>query len=357
MRRLLPMDFKRQYVCGRQRRKVFGAPAQLKVTRSKWGTANIAGLVCCGSKWICPMCAAVIDRRRSDELRKVLARHSRIGGGDCLVTLTTAHDNGTALKPLRQHVSRAFQACIRGAPWKRFAARFGIVGYVRGAEQTHGANGWHPHLHVVFFTRRPLNDEQRDELAGWLFQRWARAIAKPHKETGTLFRAPLEFTADGDRVGVTCTTLSREDYVTKLGLAEELGSSGAKSAGNGHRTAFEILRDCWAADCSNPTDNALYVEYAGEMHGAQSLTWSRGLRKRYGDDWIERDLDIVEDDGGQDVCEIPEDAAALVVGDYRLQLRIRNAAEHCTLEEAAERVLDLIQRRLDKIAGLPTVPF
>src|ERR1051325_7958857 len=179
--------FARHRKCGVCRRETAGV--ELKLGRT--GVASFVGLVLSGSVWACPPCSYVICRKRAEELRTVLTRHAAIGGGDCMLTLTTPHDLGDALKPMRQQTARAWRFVCSGNPWKRVRARYGIQ-FVRGAEVTHGANGWHPHLHVVLLTRRPLSDAQQRELEGFFWRRWSRAITKPHKETGTQYRVPLE---------------------------------------------------------------------------------------------------------------------------------------------------------------------
>jgi hypothetical protein len=42
-------------------------------------------------------------------------------------------------------------AVLKGGPWRRICAQFGIEGQVRVVEVTWGDTfGWHPHLHLSF---------------------------------------------------------------------------------------------------------------------------------------------------------------------------------------------------------------
>ncbi|HEY6141664.1 MAG TPA: hypothetical protein VI670_28215 [Thermoanaerobaculia bacterium] len=336
--------FARHRKCGVCRRETAGV--ELKLGRT--GVASFVGLVLCGSVWACPPCSYVICRKRAEELRTVLTRHAAIGGGDCMLTLTTPHDLGDALKPMRQQTARAWRFVCSGNPWKRVRARYGIQ-FVRGAEVTHGANGWHPHLHVVLLTRRPLSDAQQRELEGFFWRRWSRAITKPHKETGTQYRVPLE------GVGARITRLGREDYLAKLGLGDEVASAVTKSARPGHRTAFQILYDIWRAKGANAADIALWREYVAEMQGAKQLTWSAGLRKRYA--LAEQtDLELVEanlPDGPTVYAFSNQVWADFVAPHVERRIRLKQTAERYPLDEAADRIV----RMLDRWAGLEPVPF
>lgn len=340
-RQLTP--FARQQKCGVCRRETAGV--ELKLGRT--GVATFTGVVLCGSVWACPACSYVICRRRADELRTVLRRHSAIGGGDCMLTLTTPHDVGDALKPMRQQTARAWRFVCSGAPWKRFKARLGIIGFVRGAECTHGPNGWHPHLHVVVLTRRPLTLEQQRALEEFAWRRWSRAITKPHKETGTRYRIPLE------GIGAKVTQLGREDYIAKLGLGDEIASAVTKGARPGHRTGFQILHDIYRARGANLRDVELWYEYVTELQGAKQLTWSAAIRKRYAVD-DQTDLELVEQEPDGAVVYAFSNAAWDLVGPHvERRIRLKQTAEQFSLDEAADRIV----RMLDSWAGLQPVPF
>lgn len=343
----------RQQMCGRCRAKRFGTGVNLTV--SEHGVASLTGLIRCGSVWACASCAYVICRERAAQLREVLHRHAALGGGDCMGTLTTAHDLETPLKPMRQHIARAWSFVVSGAPWKRARSRWGIIGYVRGAEQTIGPNGWHAHLHVVFLTRRPLPADQLEALRAFVFKRWARAIAKPHKETGLQFRAPLEFGIDGRPVAVVVTRLHEAAYIAKLGLADELASGHTKRGAAGRRTPWQLLTDVWSANQSYSPDVERWYEYVTEMHGAKQLTWSNGLKKRYAVA-EQTDLELAERDEepGEVVCEFSDSTWDAVFQDHvERRIRVLQIAEKYQPDEARSRITRLVDRAL----GLQPVPF
>jgi len=113
-----------------------------------------SGLQHCGSVWECPTCAAAICHGRAEQLEGLLERHGRDRA--LFLTLTIRHAYGDDLRLLTRRLSLAWRAFTRGEPWKRLARRLGIVGAVRALELTHGRNGWHPHLHILWLTRDPV---------------------------------------------------------------------------------------------------------------------------------------------------------------------------------------------------------
>lgn len=285
---------------------------------------------------------------RAEEIRTLLERHRGAGGGDYLLTCTTPHDLGDHLRPMRRHVARAWQFVVSGAPWKRIRERYGLA-YVRAHEITHGRNGWHPHLHVLLLSARPLTAAAQAELEAFVLRRWQRAIARPQRETGRAYRIPLA------GVGVKLTSCGRrDDYIAKLGLADELAQGAAKRGHEAHRTPFQILRDIWQRDFTVAADIDLWVEYATEMPGCKQLTWSRGLRKRYA--IVEQtDLELVVEEPAPITVYEFEDAVwaemiAPCVGD---RIRILHLAEDYPPLEARER----IGRLVDRVMGVVEVPF
>jgi hypothetical protein len=224
------------------------------------------------------------------------------------------------------------------------------LAYVRAHECTEGPSGWHPHLHAVLLTGRALTEVERAGLEDWILLRWQRGMRRPQKETGHVYRLPLE------GVGVKLTRSSRDDYIAKLGLADELAHGSAKRGRGAHRTPFQILFDIWSQYGTNERDVALWREFADEMRGARQLTWSRGLRERYALP-EQTDLELVDAadeapahtiyefaDGEWDEC---------LQHDVGLRIRVLNAAEKHAPHVASER----IRRLIDQALGIPAVPF
>ena len=211
--------------------------------------------------------------------------------GAWLLTLTVRHREGDDLAALVRGLADAFKRLVNGAPWKRFCARVGIVGFVRALEVTHGANGWHPHLHAVLLVRDPA------ALAGeieWLRTRWHDCVVEV-----------LGNKAEPNGHGVDLRPCRHANYLAKLGL--EVTAPGEKRARGTSRTPWEILADIGASpapddkrspdeiDADRARDVGLWQTWEKAMRGRKMLTWSKGLRAAAKLGRERDDEEIVED--------------------------------------------------------------
>ena len=192
----------------------------------------------------------VIDRWRREQK-----------GGVYLATFTVAHAMGDDLRTLAQGVTNAFKKLFSGRAGSDFRSTVGGgLHAVRSLEVTHGKNGWHPHIHVLFATERVMNEEEILRAASWLYERWADIVVHELGEK----HAPLP------DVGTDFRVAHKADYLAKLGL--EISDPGVKQGKNGGRTPLQILQD-WV-DVGEDRDKWLYQTYAQGMKGRRFLTWS-----------------------------------------------------------------------------------
>ena len=282
--------------------------------------AGYAGLLTCGSVWLCPVCSAKIARRRKQELERVICAAVLLGAHVSLLTLTVRHRKSDDLTALWSVISYAWNATMSGAGSAEFKQQLGLIGWVKTVELTHGPNGWHVHLHVVVISERDprmtyISRTKRGKLIGamsddWIADRWGRALA----------RKGFDFVKDRGGLDWRAAEAGREaelsDYVTKTGLpsvakraaktlgglAKEATLGALKKARTDHRTPFQILADLIMF--GDAEDLALWEEYEAASHGRRQMSWSAGLR-----DWAdlgeeETDEQIAERDyGGEDVIQ------------------------------------------------------
>ena len=266
-------------------RKCGKVPHQTHVTinrRKGDGSAHYHGLIRCGSWAACPVCQAQIQMRRAEEVRFIADAHRAAGGGLYLVTFTLPHDQGDRLLPLYHAVTDSYRYVRSGSPWYRAKEAIGYVGEIRALEATVGAHGWHPHLHILLLTQRPLSPDQLEQLRSYYFRRWSTRVERFG------YRAP---TAEH---GVTVVASHRDEYLAKMGLADELVKGSGKAARGESRTPIEVLADF--AERYDPADLGLWREWVKAMYGARQVTWSRGLREQYGAELEPSDAEIVTDD-------------------------------------------------------------
>jgi hypothetical protein len=296
------------------------------------GTAHYHGLVRCGSWSACAVCSGQIAAHRAEEVRAVADAHRRAGGALYLITLTLPHDEGDRLQPLYVAVADSYRFVRSGAAWYRMKDAIGHVGEVRALEVTVGPNGWHPHLHVLLFTARALTAAELHALRDYLCRRWCFRV----EQFG--YRPP------SPEHGVTVVESHRDDYLTKMGLADELAHGDSKGGRGESRTPLLVLADF--AQTGDSADLDLWREFVLAMHGARQLTWSRGLRQRYAAEPEMTDAEIVagESDEAEEVLAViaPDTWERLRRADPDVKWRLLDAAE----AEGAEAVERLIERTL-----------
>lgn len=239
--------------------------------------AHYSGLERCASIWACPVCSAVIRAGRAEEIADAVGRWEAAGGHVVMATLTVRHRAGDGLAEALDGVLRAWQQTISSSPWLRAKERYRIAGYVRSVEVTHGANGWHPHVHALLFIQgAPWTDAEASAFESWFFDRWlAKTTAQGLRQPSRAHGIDLVH-ADGGRVlaEYLAKTQEHEEPRRSASVGNEMARTDMKSGRGGSLMPFELLD-------SEPSDReaaALWNEYVAATHGRRAVTWSRGLR-------------------------------------------------------------------------------
>jgi hypothetical protein len=260
---LRPIQIRRPARCGKRRI----APSVQVQRASDQQTIGLSGTVTCGSPWSCPTCACRIYTKRAADIRQAAENWAgplelRGDGSVSMLTLTVRHGVANDLGESRRTLTKGWRRLFQGRAGQQLRRALGIKHHVRALEVTHGANGWHPHLHVmIFHSKCP----EPGSLA-FLQERWMQVIASiaPHATPDLLHGADLR-------------PSHRTDYVAKLGL--EVASILAKRGKKGSRSPWQIADDARHGDVDA---RRLWVDYTEAMHGARQLTWSRNARRALG---------------------------------------------------------------------------
>jgi len=291
--------------------------------------AYFSGIASCGRIWLCPVCAAKVSARRAEEVSAVLAAHLAAKRGGEFLTLTLPHQAGDRLEKTRRLAADGWKRVQQGRGWLALKTSLGIVGTIRALEVTVGKNGWHPHVHVIILTARPLVAAEREALRSHAFAAWRTVVVR----AGQAAPLPAHTTIQ------PVTTAKIGEYATKFGAALELTHGQTKTARGEHRTPFEMLRDFLST--GDEADLLLWQEWERGMRGAKQLTWSRGLKARYAVEEKSDEALAAEEVGGDVVVTItPTQWRALV----RLGLRVRLLE---ALEDGGERAAEAM------LASLP----
>lgn len=276
-------------------------------------SAYYVGLRVCGSVWQCPVCAAKVSERRRVELVDVLASHRAAGRGAYLLTLTIPHYADQSCKGVLDVLLGAFRRLSTG----KSALSVIIpeyIGMIRALEVTHGSNGWHPHLHILIFTDRKL--ENMLVLEDIIYKRWEYIISK------FFDLRPDRYAAVQLQDGSAAARYVSKNASENWGIAEELTKAHLKSAGRGGRTPWAILADY--ARNESQSDAELFREYTEAFKGRAQLYWSRGLRNYFGLNDQKTDKILAEETTEQEdehICSLSHDVIA-VMRKYRLQGQI-----------------------------------
>ena len=233
----------------------------------KTGKAHYSGLQSCGSVWTCPVCSSKISERRRLEVSKGISQAHRMGWESLLVTLTFPHSRTDNLKELLRKQSLASRLFKERAAYKRMRKEYGIKGTIRALETTHSdVNGWHPHLHELWFIERGLSIYK---LRKQLYEAWSKACID----------AGLECPSIANGVDVRGGDFAA-DYVSKWGMDYEIAKAHVKKGKKGaSRSPFQLLVDYEQGDMQA---GALFREYAEAFKGKRQLVWSKGLKKLFG---------------------------------------------------------------------------
>jgi hypothetical protein len=300
---------------------VFYAPAK--------SAAHLGGLQLCKSVWLCPVCAAKISERRRVELAGALRTWSEQESTEqrrlLLTTFTLQHNRADELSVIFEGLKRARRLLVSGKAAQAFAASYGIVGMIRSLELTYGENGWHPHLHVLYFFDREVPILPFESA---IKARWGQCLESAGRYASWAHGVDVRF-SDSDIA----------DYIAKWGKepkwtpAHEMTKGVAKIGRRGGRTALQLLSDYLDGDAAA---GRLWVQYAGALKGERQLFWSRGLRERLGLVAEKTDEEIVEEQE-----EIAIILASLTLGAWRVV--IANDARGELLEVASTGDRDQVQ--------------
>jgi len=226
----------------------------------------------CADVWCCPLCAIAIQERRRAEMAAAIAIHRARGGDVMLLTLTNSHDVDDSLADLLDRQEKALHRFWSARSSRSIWADLDKIGHIKNLEGTHGANGWHPHYHVLLFVRSHLDKHDRECMQRVIAMRWleccqAAGLPLPSLERGARLDG---YKGVGDYLAKT-----GQDAVKRWALEDELAKSHTKRGRKGQRTPFDLLRDAHLGD---KVAAGLFSEYARVFKGKRQLVWSRGLK-------------------------------------------------------------------------------
>lgn len=332
-----------------------GMPVMRQLDGSR---ARLSKVKTCGSVWACPVCASKVAEQRRLELAHAMREHVRAGGYAYLLTFTFPHYIGQGLSELMPPFMKARQSFQNGRKWKVVMERANKVGVVNSLEVTYGiGNGWHPHLHMLVFCDAGAFAEGQPDEAGRLQSaaidhlrgEWVRLLEK-RELVGASNRAWAgRYSLDVRGGAHAAEYIAKWGHDEQWGLSSELTSAHAKTGKRDtwgtkdHYTPFQLLAMAAAGDghaiCA-------FREFVGEFDGKRMLTWSKGLKARFGIANIEDEEAATEPElplqDEQQVGEIQQEQLQVLTRYGRLGDFLAFVAEHGHREEPQQLIDDWV---------------
>lgn len=287
--------------------------------------AFFSGLATCANARTCPVCAAPINERKSNEMRTAANQREALGVNFSLLTFTAPHKSGDQIDRLVKKISESLQGFWRGNPAKKFKDRYGIKGNIRSFEVRYGVNGWHPHFHIIIVSDRPLPTTKRDSNKKplpsdnqssewrWILERWQNMCVKSGLDCPNEFGLDIQ---DGRAAGEYITKFGGDGEIlsTKSGdkvtwdMMDEVTKGNVKKGKKGSLSPWDLLAMSSDAETEDERNKAksLFLFYARAMKGVTQIKWSRGLRDFFGlgKELTDEEILSKEEDESKLLCHI-----------------------------------------------------
>lgn len=255
---------------------------------------QLGNLAICGSH-LCPVCGPRVAEVRRGEVAHILDWADGQRLHPVFLTLTTASQKGQPLAPMVRAQKEALRIWKQDRRYKD--RRPSIVGVVSAFETTHGANGWHPHFHLLLLVKAKTMGRALRLVAG------LRAVWVPAAKAQGLHAGRAGFKAQaGHRAA---------EYMAKWDLSDEVAAGAAKESKDKDkgRTPSQLLRRGYEGD---KAASRLWGEYERAMRGKSVLRFSPGLRKMAGVPDMTDQKAAEEDGDGERPEEAPRELLPLI---------------------------------------------
>jgi hypothetical protein len=123
----------------------------VKVHIGTEGHQYVSGVASCGRLGVCPVCAPKVRSTRAADIEAAVEAWHALGGQVVFATYTVPHSRTDSLASVLQSLREGWRHVNNGAAGRRVASAAGSEGFIRSLEVTYGSNGWHAHIHSLFF--------------------------------------------------------------------------------------------------------------------------------------------------------------------------------------------------------------
>ncbi len=257
----------------------------VKLCRNDKGGLFFNGVANCGGYWRCPVCALKISEHKKELLSGLIGAHQLKGFSIGFLTLTVRHSKVDTLKKSLEKISKNYRSFQNQRFFSRNKIDFGLIGQVKTLEITYSeTNGWHPHLHILFFYNNSDN-KMIEKFQKEFIKRWVS-----YKDNDSLIKAQCQKMLSHDI----------SDYMAKYDITSEMTKGQIKSSKG--LTPFTALAKLACGDYADHMEKhrlyGIYSCYVEQTQGKHFVNISNSLRKEYSefmDEFNKTDEEIVNE--------------------------------------------------------------
>lgn len=232
----------------------------------------------CGS-WACPVCATKRNHLRQTEIEQALLAAHEAGHKMLFLTFTMPHWSRDTCLKTRRAIQDAYTKMTRRSRLRRVLAEHGYKHAIKCWDFTYGDNGWHPHIHAIWFFE---SDEDVYDLSvaiqGIVMEQWGlqvkttanRTVSRRH---GFLCEPVYMESDEGDSAEKLACYCAKKVSA----YATDVDKSGEES-----RTPFSFL-----VPENHPLyqkNSRIFYDYYKGQKGIRRIRMSPGFREDYGID-------------------------------------------------------------------------
>lgn len=277
----MPSAVGRLWACGRC---AVGSHASVS---DMGGVLGVGGVIRCGRAMVCPVCGGTIREARRAVADRALVAVEEHGLQASFVTLTVRHLKHTQLRESLELVRSCWADVVRTRAYRTLADQLGGVGMFSALEVTHGAHGWHPHLHLALIpgvgrwdkaakapatpgVYRLASDAEFAALAHTVVNQWILAVRKRGGQAG---RRAQMVVRSWDGSGLA-------KYLSKTGGFEvAVGDDGTPVEMKARTLTAELTRgDYKQGSGSHPFELAMLAGSGDKKAGLLWWEYERGMR-------------------------------------------------------------------------------
>ncbi|WP_157776679.1 protein rep [Flavobacterium crassostreae] len=257
----------------------------IKLCSSEKGNLFFSGLANCGGYWRCPVCALKIANNKQELLSALITSHQKEGKTIGFLTLTVRHSAKDPLIKTLDKLLSNFKAFQNTRWYQDNKKEIELFGMVKTLEITYSfLNGWHPHLHVLFFYDNSKGASSI-EFQKRFISRWSK-----FRDNNGLVSAQNQ--------KILTTDIS--DYLAKYDITHEMTKGNIK--GSKGLTPFTCLAKIALGDYEDYQQKRLlywvYATYVEYTQGRHYVNISRSLLKKYAEqieEFNKTDQEIVDE--------------------------------------------------------------